>query len=465
MSYKDDPVFKLVKSLYKDDQGNPIELAEGQLEIFKVISQKTHPRVQVKCFTRYGKSLTVALAVLLRASTYPEKWAIVAGKKDKAKIIMNYINGHIFDSEYLAGRFRMDKGDSAEAIRRHRNKNHLTFDVGDKLLGEIFIASAKDALGYGAPNVIEDESALVDDNDHALVMRMIGDNPDDNFLCKIGNPFVRNHFLKSDLDPRYYNINVDCYQGIEEGRFTQEQLEELRQYSFFEILYENKFPDADAVDDKGWLALLTDDQVREAQARKLDPFGVKRLGVDVARGGRNYNVWVVRQENYAQVLHKDRDNDLMSVVGKTVQFMKDEGVFAKNVFIDDVGVGGGVVDRLKELGHEVNAIKEGARPEDRDEYANVKAEMYAGKEGLAHWVKSVGKLEPHEGWEELTRIRYKKDSRGRTRIEPKDDMRKRGEESPDVADALALTFAGKTHKDYTPPTPQQILEGGAGWDM
>jgi len=38
-------------------------------------------------------------------------------------------------------------------------------------------------MGLGAPNVIEDESALVKDKDHALVMRMLGDQTD-NFLFK-----------------------------------------------------------------------------------------------------------------------------------------------------------------------------------------------------------------------------------------------------------------------------------------
>ena len=51
-------------------------------------------------------------------------------------------------------------------------------------------------------------------------------------------------------------------------------------------------------------------------------------------------------------------------------------------------------------------------------------------------------LEPHKEWYQLSQIKYKvRDSSGKLMIMPKDEMRKQGIESPDVADALALTFS------------------------
>lgn len=469
--------------MYKNEDGSPVYLSPKQVEIFATISMRLAPRVHCETFTRFGKSRTTALAVLTRVATFPEKWAIVAGTKDKAKIIMNYVNAHIFDNEFTASRFRMEKGDSAEAIRRHRNKNHITFDVGNGLIGELFICTAKEALGFGAQNVIEDESALIPDQEHALVMRMLGDNPEDNFLFKIGNPFFRNHFLKSRLDPDYHKIVVDCYEGMHEGRITQATIDEASKFSYFKILYECKFPDPEDIDEEGWSYLLNETDIEIATKRQVEPFGTKRLGVDVARGGRNYNVWVLRGENYARVLKKDHDNDLMSVVGKTIEIMRTEGVQAENTAIDDVGVGGGVVDRLREQGFNVVSVKEGAKANEVEEYldahgnkqermayTNLKAQLYAGKNGLANWIKRTGKLEDHEGWAELTRIRYKKASNGATKLESKDDMRKRGEESPDVADALMLTFAPVVmeQKKFVPVDPALILGQGnrsGGWGL
>ncbi len=476
-------VYDLVRSMYKNEDGSPILLSPSQCEIFATISMRLHSRVHCMTFTRFGKSRTTALAVLTRASTYPEKWAIVAGNKEKAKIIMGYINAHIFDSEYTASKFRMERGDSAEAIRRNRNKNHISFDVGNNLIGEVFICSAKEALGFGAKNVVEDESALINDDDHSMVMRMLGDDPEDNFLFKIGNPFNRNHFLKSSLDPAYHQIVVTAEDGIHEGRINQKTIEENRPYSFFSVLYECKFPRAEDVDAKGWSYLLTEDDIKKAVARwgTAEHYGKKRLGNDIARGGRNFNVWALRGENYATILKKNHESDLMAVAGENIAFMREHRIAEEDVSLDDVGVGGGVTDKMKEEGYKnINPVKEGAKatemtlkwnPKTRKEelmpeFVNMRSQLYAGKNGLSNWIKRVGALDPNIDWSELTRIRYKKNGAGLTMIESKDDMRKRGEESPDVADGLMLTFydpnvGGESKGTFTPPDPATVLAQGS----
>jgi len=437
----------LVKTLYRDEQGLPIILTDGQDEIFRTIFGKLHPRVHIMTHTRYGKSLDVGLAVLTRAATFPEKWAIVAGQKEKARIIMDYVIGHIFDNDYTKTRFIPDKGESIENIRRYKNKNRLTFatnvtEEGKTLLSEIFIGSAKDALGFGSSNVVEDESALIPDDEHALVMRMLGDNPKENFLAKIGNPFNREHFFRSFQDPAYKKIVVDCYQSLKEGRITQETIDEMRQFAFFKILYECEFPGENEMDEAGWMQLLSSDDIRVAQERVVEPFGIPRLGVDVAKGGRNFNCWVLRGDNYAKVLWKDHEEDSVKIADETIEFMKQYDVPDKAVFIDDTGVGHGVVSILKNKSLRVNAVNFGERSENFQQDLNKRAEVYAGENGVQPWIKQGGSLESHPGWMELTHVRYKKqENGGRTVIESKDDMRKRGYESPDVADALALTFA------------------------
>jgi hypothetical protein len=135
-------------------------------------------------------------------------------------------------------------------IRRHRNKHHLSFDVGDGKLGELFIGSAKDALGFGAPNVIVDESAFIEDTEWALVLRMLAGQKK-IFLMKIGNPYFRNHFYRSYRDPDYKKISIDYHQGLREGRLNAEIVRKAQEEADFSILYENKFPGEDAVDSKG----------------------------------------------------------------------------------------------------------------------------------------------------------------------------------------------------------------------
>ncbi len=468
----------MVQRMYKDETGAPIVLKPSQLEIFEAIATRSHPRVQAETFTRFGKSLTSALAVLTRAATFPEKWAIVSGNTEQAKQVMGYINAHIFDNEFTAGRFRMERGDSAEAIRRNRNKDHISFDI-DGRIGEVFLTTAKAAIGKGAKNIIEDEASLIPDDEHSLVMRMLGDDPHDNFLMKIGNPFLRNHFLKSHLDPAYHKIIVDCYRGLEEGRITQSVIDENSVYRYFGVLYEVKFPDAQDVDEEGWSYLITEKEIETSLARVQEDFGKRRLGVDVARGGRDYNVWVLRGDNYARVLKKNHDNDLMSVAGTTKSFIEEMHLNPRDVFIDDTGVGGGVVDRLKEQGLAITPITLGGKAYSKfeeeknkekekanvhvEKYLNFRARLYAGNDGLEPWLKRTGKLYPDKDWAELTVIRHKKDSTGALKIEPKDDLRARGQHSPDVADALMLTF-GDCQKQFeqagtfTMPDPLAVLQ-------
>src|SRR3990167_8998708 len=90
----------LVKSLYKDEKGDSLELTASQDQLFSAIARKSTRRLQVMSHTRWGKSMTVGLAVLTRASTYPGKWALIAPTRDKAKIIMDYVIAHIFDNDF-----------------------------------------------------------------------------------------------------------------------------------------------------------------------------------------------------------------------------------------------------------------------------------------------------------------------------------------------------------------------------
>jgi len=461
---------ELVYKFYKDDTGQPILLSGGEDEIFSAIAKKTSPRLHIMCHTRYGKSMSAGLAVLTRAASFPEKWAIVAGTKEKAHIIMAVINAHIFDNDYIKSRYMPDKGESLEELRRYRNKSHVTFKIKDNQYSEVFIGSAKEAMGFGAPNVVEDEAALIDDNDHSFVMRMLGDNPIENFLCKIGNPFNRNHFLASFKDPAYQKVIWDCYRSLNEGlRISQQVIDENKNYSFFKVLYECRFPEASEVDESGWMYLFTDEDVSIAENRQNQPTGIRRLGLDVARGGRNYNCWVLRTDSTAQKLDKDSGADLILTGDKTLNFMRDNSIRDRDVFIDDGGVGGGVTDYLRSKGAKVNAVNFGEAAEkelDKDtkkkvsDFSNVRAEVYAGPDGLLTWIKSTGLLIADRDWIQLTEIRYRKDSGGKIRIEPKEDVRKRGVESPDVADALALTFAKNKIKIYHGIDPAVILQSG-----
>jgi hypothetical protein len=99
----------LVKTLYKTRDGEPLSLSDGQLEIYEAIVTRSHPFWHVMTHTQYGKSETAGIAALTVASNYPEKVAIIAGKKDKAQIIMYYAISHILARRGAGGRRTMER--------------------------------------------------------------------------------------------------------------------------------------------------------------------------------------------------------------------------------------------------------------------------------------------------------------------------------------------------------------------
>lgn len=164
-NYHNQTTWELVRSRYRNEEGNPFEMTPGQNYIFDCIFYRLHPRNQAVTYTQFGKSEICGQAVLSRITTLPEMWAIVAPSNKKAGIIMGYIIGHIFDNEATKAMFQIGKEESLERIRRERRKDKLTFSLGDGEIGGVFIISSEgrrtkdviDALmGFGAKNIILD---------------------------------------------------------------------------------------------------------------------------------------------------------------------------------------------------------------------------------------------------------------------------------------------------------------------
>lgn len=464
--------FQTVKKLFHNDYGEPFEMTPGQISLFRAIYEKQYPRLQFDCYTQYGKSDIVSMAVLLRATTFAEKWPIVGATKDKASIIMAKLIKHIFENNYTLAKFEVGADESLEMIKRYKAKDHVSFNVdGNGAMGEVVVLSAdakkknKDAgdilIGHGAPNLIEDDAALIPDPIHGKAMRMLGGHVD-NFLLKITNAFGRNHAYKSSIDPKFHRIVIDYKQGLAEGRITEEYITEMRGVLdpvMFGILYECVYPPADMLVDGEWIPLLTEEQIEEAQKRVLESVGLKRLAGDVAEG-TNYNAFVVRTDNVARIKEKTTEKDLMKTADTFVRFIREEGVNDYLCFLDGIGVGAGVVARVRQMNFNINGVKVGESPtkksqsqlqKDPQEYFNLRAEIYWA---TRTWILQGGALEPHKDWLQLAKIYYRITSDKKIQIMTKAEMRARGylgmSESTDVPDALSLTFAPFKSPTYVP---------------
>ena len=448
---------------FVDDAGRPIVWTAGQLEIIDCILHRGSidglNRIEIIASTQYGKSLAVAAGVVIRASSFPEKWAIVAGTTEKARIIMEHVVTLALNT--ITIRQELNPETPLDRLKMKKNADRLGF----RLKGEVRVYSAeasrvretsKSLMGFGAQNVIEDESALVGDVLQATVVRMLGGYKD-NFLVKIGNPFNRGHFLRTWRNGKYHRIFIDYQRALDEGRYTKEFIDEMAAEALFEVLYGCKFPEEGSIDSRGWLPLLTESELERAMVDVDYILGDPRLGADIAGGGRNFSTMVLRGYNLARKIYKENQSDTMSFVGEIRKKAKEHFVRARDTYVDMVGIGRGVYDRLNELEQGYVGVSGGSSAESLKVFVNVRAEMYWR---TRLWILGGGKLQRDVDWNQLLDVKYKVDSSGRVKIMSKEEMLKEGIDSPDVADALAMTFV----KSDIPPALRSQLEQAASDD-
>jgi len=187
--------------------------------------------------------------------------------------------------------------------------------------------------------------------------------------------------------------------------------------------------------------LVNEACLREVQTHLHDPF---IIGVDVARFGDDASVIYFRKGRDART-HPPlvfRGLDTMQLAARVAE---QHSYFRSDaIFIDGGGVGGGVVDRCRQLHVPVFEVQFGGKPDRADvnadsaKYANKRAEMWGC---MREWL-SIGAI-PNDAdiRGQLTSPQYGFNGKDEIQLERKEDMKRRGQASPDVADGLALTFA------------------------
>jgi hypothetical protein len=193
--------------------------------------------------------------------------------------------------------------------------------------------------------------------------------------------------------------------------------------------------------------------VREAQQRPAEAFADDPLvaALDVARGGSDNCVFRFRRGHDARSIppvripgEQARDSMRLVTVATDLLAKSYQGRLISTLFVDGTAIGGPICDRLRQMGYtgeqgkpNVVEVQFGAQAPD-PKFANMRAFMW-GK--MREWLRH-GAVDPDARLEtDLTGPGYHHDKSDRLVLESKEDMKKRGLDSPDDGDALALTFA------------------------
>ncbi|HEB28393.1 MAG TPA: terminase [Porticoccus sp.] len=185
----------------------------------------------------------------------------------------------------------------------------------------------------------------------------------------------------------------------------------------------------------------------------VDRYAPLIIGVDVARFGDDDTVIYPRIGNDARSFPIERYKglDTIQVSGKVIECIRRFraiGMDPSAVFVDGGGIGAGVVDYLRHLGYDILEVQFGGGATDKEVYRFKSDEMWGTMREAIATKLVLPKLTDKGGVElkdQLTQREFGYTIQGnKVHLESKKDMKERlgGEAaSPDIADALALTYA------------------------
>lgn len=215
---------------------------------------------------------------------------------------------------------------------------------------------------------------------------------------------------------------------------------------------------------------------------EIDDRDTRSIGVDVARYGSDKSVLCEMVGAKQTGLIAVAKQSITVVTGHVVRMINGEHSGRKTVvMVDATGLGAGVLDNLLELQFEgtipknvdIREIHFGGSPvnndetdrdiidQDRARYTNLKAKLF---QLLAIDMKNLLDIWDEANFlKELPTIKSAPDSKGRLKIESKEDYKKRtGRPSPDYADALGLCNLGR-HVNIGSGSFTNLQKGGAGF--
>jgi phage terminase large subunit len=324
--------------------------------------------------------------------------------------------------------------------------------------------------------VVDEASGVADPIMEAILGTLSGE---DNKLLLCGNPTRTSgvFFDSHNRDrSRYKTHKVDSRDSKRTSKDNVQMLIDKygAESDVVRVRVYGEFPKAEA---DAFIAL---ELAELAASAKVAATGdTLHLGVDVARFGDDETVIAPRIGMKVFDLNIYNKQDTMVTAGRVIaagreMFRSFPQLRNVEIKVDDSGVGGGVTDRLNEVIKEENLydwrvipVNNGSRPTDDEveHYENRGTEAWAVirdvlqecfSKHLQGEPVSVELPNDERLVTQLTQRKYRMTSKGKLALERKEDMKKRGLDSPDRADAVVLSFVTERALQYSSERP-------AGW--
>lgn len=259
----------------------------------------------------------------------------------------------------------------------------------------------------------------------------------------LGNPTRSSGFFfdtHNRLKDQWWTRRVSC---VDSPRVSDAYVEEMKQRygedsNAYRVRVLGEFPLSD--DD----TIIPIHLIESAMHRDIEPDPTARAiwGLDVARFGSDRSALAKRRGQSITEVKRWAGLDLMQLTGAVVAEYRALPPHDRpsEIIVDSIGLGAGVVDRLRELNLPARGVNVSEAPSLKGTYQNLRAELWFSTKA---WLERRGcsLVKDEDLLAELAAPRFKFTSSGKMQVEGKDEMRKRGLRSPDLADAVCLTMA------------------------
>jgi len=300
--------------------------------------------------------------------------------------------------------------------------------------------------------IIFDEASAIADPIWETTEGALTDKNTQIIWCAFGNPTknsgrFRECFEGGKFAHRWSSMAIDARDvSITNKRQIEDWITDYGEdHDFVRVRVRGQFPRIDAS------SFISLELAREATLREVPEHNSAPvvLGVDVARFGDDASVIYFRRGRDGRTIAPRIYRGLSTIQLTNRVFDAYMETNAVSVFVDGGGVGGGVVDQLQSLGVPVTEVTFGAKSDNSDpndalaKYLNKRAEIWGA---MRAWLAKGCIVDSTPMTEvpfpiELSGPTFTYSREDYLQLESKKDLRRRGIPSPDLADALACTFA------------------------